>query len=123
MFGWFTRKNPLSSKGYNSLNKNISEYNPMYDDDREVLVSKLIQGYKKHNISVFNKTIPPLRNYLKKNPQFAPQFLESRFNRSQSDLSDVSDEDIEDMKYQLTRSNIGGRRKTRKRKSRKSRSS
>jgi len=116
MFEWLTgKKNPLSSKGYNSLNSNIVQLNPMYDEEREILVSSLIQGYKKQNTSVFNKVIPPLRRYVKENPQFAQTFLETRFNRSQSDLSDVSDNDIEDMKRQLTRSNInGGRRKTRK---------
>ena len=117
MFSWF-KKSPLSSKGLNSVNSNNNiQLNPMYDDDREILASSLIQGYKKQNTSVFNKVIPPLREYLKQNPKFAQTFLETRFNRSQSDLSDVSQNDIEDMKRQLTRANInGGRRKTRKNK-------
>jgi len=112
--GWF-KKSPLSSKGLNSVNSKNIQLNPIYDDDREILASSLIQGYKTQNTSVFNKVIPPLREYVKKNPKFAQTFLQTRFNRSQSDLSDVSQNDIEDMKHQLTRSNInGGRRKTRK---------
>lgn len=101
--------------------------NPMYNTSSiEPHVSKLIQGYKKHNTSVFNTAIPPIRNYFKSHPSEVNSYLQSRFNRSQSDLSDMSQENIDDIKYQLTRNNInGGRRNTRrKRKSnRRSRSS
>lgn len=92
--------------------------NPMLGNDPEKLAQKLIEGYKKHNRSVFNTTIPSLRNYIQKNPAVGKDFLRSRFNRSQSDLSTVSDEDIEDMKWQLTRNNINGGKRSKTRRNR-----
>lgn len=90
----------------------------MHNDEREILASEYIRKYKKHNTGIFKKEIPTLRNYVKK----YPSFIDSRFNRSQSDLSNVSEEDLTDMKYQLIRANMGGKRKIRKtRKLRKSR--
>ena len=115
---FFTKKNPLSSKGNNAVPEmETMEQNPMLGNDPEKLAKKIIEGYKKHNIRIFNNTIPSLRNYIQKNPAVGKDFLSSRFNRSQSDLSTVSDEDIKDMKYQLTRTNLNGgrRRKTRRR--------
>ena len=114
---FFTKKNPLSSRGNNGVPYSEMEgRNPMLGNDPEKLAQKLIEGYKKHNTNIFETTIPSLRNYIKKNPSLAKDFLYSRFNRRHSDLSTVSDEDIEDMKYQLTRNNINGgrRRKTRR---------
>ena len=122
-----TRKNPLSSRSnMNRANTTTEGVNPMYNTSAiEPYVSKLIKGYKKHNTSVFNTAIPPIRNYFKTHPSQVNSFLQTRFNRSQSDLSDMSQENIDDMKHQLTRMNLnGGGRKTRKRKSnRRSRSS
>ena len=114
----FTRKkSPLSSTSYTPLNSVNTTLNPMHNDEREILASDYIRKYKKHDTSIFKKEIPALRNYVKK----YPSFVNSRFNRSQSDLSNVSEEDFTNMKYQLVRTN-GGKRKTRKmRKSRKSR--
>ena len=114
----FTRKSPLSSRSnMNRINAtSTTGVNPMYNTSAiEPHVSKLIQGYKKQNTRIFNTAIPPIRNYFKTHPSQVNSYLQTRFNRSQSDLSDMSQEDIDDMIHQLTRTNLnGGRRKTRR---------
>jgi len=122
----FTRKKPLSSSSsYNRLptQNSFSMNNPaLTNADSEVLVSQLINAYKRRNPSVIPKVIPSLRNYAKKHSNF----VERRFNkRTHSDLSAISDEDINEIKFHLTQNletNIaGGRRRRKSRRNRKTR--
>jgi len=107
---------PLTMKNNNRFNIQ----NPIHQKISEIdkLASVYITGYKKHKPSIFKNVVPKLREFVKTDPTL----VNTRFNRSRSDVSDMSNEDYNDMRKQLTREfNVGGGSRNRANKTRRRR--
>lgn len=113
--GLFTRKSPLSSRGYNVVPKNngvFAENSPMSSNNAaRAPFKKLLNSYTRRNISGSEKAQANLMKMRNLNRNSYSRFLNSELNRgrSGSNLSGLSNDDLRNIRG-LADPQLGGRR-------------
>jgi hypothetical protein len=114
--GLFTRKSPLSSRGYNAVPINnaanvVAGNNPMYSNTAaRAPFQNLLTAYTRHNMSRSQKAQAALAKLRNLNRNSYSRFLNAELNRERtgSNLSTFSKEDLNTIRG-LADPQLGGR--------------
>ena len=115
--GLFTRKSPLSSRGYNAVSRNngvnvFAGNNPVYSNNAARIPFKnLVNAYTRRNVSRSEKAQAKLAKLRNLNRNSYMRFLNAELNRerSGSNLSGLSNDDVISIRG-LADPQMGGRR-------------